>query len=91
MQLNDAILLGILITRCWLHRALLSHAHLQSVFIIGAIVRRQQELLGVQRHSTLLLPVTLVGECLDYLMRTIYLDGYCKAFLGAHSLDRYFW
>ena len=46
-QLNDAILLGTFITKRWLHRALLSDAHLQSVFIIGAIVRRQQELLGV--------------------------------------------
>ena len=69
--------------------ALLSHAHLQSVFIIGAIVRRQQELLGV-RHPTLLLRVTWVGECLDYLLRTIYLEGCCKAVLGAPSLDRYF-
>ena len=73
--------------RRWLHRALLSHAHLQSVFIIGAIVRRQQEL-GVQCHPTLLLPVTRVGECLDYLLRTIYLEGCCKI---VNSLDRYFW
>ena len=52
---------------------MLSHAHLQSVVIIGAIVRRQQELLRVQRHPTLLFLVTWVGECLDYLLRTIYL------------------
>ena len=79
-----------MITRRWLHRALLSQAHLQYVFIIGAIVRRQQELLRVQRHPSILLPVTWVGECLDYLMRTIYFEGCCKAVLGEHSLDRYF-
>ena len=70
--------------------ALLSHAHLQSVVIIGAIVRRQQELLGVHRHPTLLLPVTWVGECFYYLLRIIYLEGCCTAVLGAPSLDRYF-
>ena len=53
-QLNDAILLYILIAQRWLQRALLSHAHLQSVFTIGAIVRRQQELLGVHRFPTLI-------------------------------------
>ena len=67
-QLNDAILLDILITKCWLHRALLSHAHLHSCFVIGAIVRRQQEVIGVHRYPALLLPVTWVRECLDNLL-----------------------
>ena len=64
----------------------MSHAHLQSVFIIGAIVRRQQEFLGVHRYPTLLLPVTWVRKCLDYLMQTIYLEECCKAILGVPSL-----
>ena len=71
LQLNDAILLDILIKSCWLHWALLSHSHLQSVLIFGAIVNVQQELLGVHRYPTLLPPVTWVRECLDYLLRTI--------------------
>ena len=67
-QLNDAILLDILISKHWLHRALLSHAHLQSVFIIGAIVHRQQDLVGEHHLPALLLPVTCVRECLDHLL-----------------------
>ena len=90
MTLYIYILLDILITRCFVHRDLLSHTHLQSVFIIGSIILRQQELLGVHLYPTLLLVVTWVRECLDYLLRTIYLEGCCKAVLGAPSLDRYF-
>ena len=34
--------------------------------------------------------MTCVGECLDYHLRTIYLEGCCKAVLAAPSLDCYF-
>ena len=71
-QSNDAILLDILITKCWLHMALLSHTHLQSVLIM-AIDRWQQKLIGINRYPALLLPVTLVSECLDHLLWTIYI------------------
>ena len=39
---------------------------------------RQQELLRIHRYPTLLVPVPWVRECLDYLLRTIYLEGCCK-------------
>ena len=67
-KLNDAILLDILINNRWLHRALLSHARLQSGFIIIAIVRRQQELLDFHRFPALLLPGTWIRECLDHIL-----------------------
>ena len=67
-QLNDPILLDILISQCRIHWALLSHTHLQSAFIIGAIVRRQQELLVLHHYPALLLPMTWVKECLDHLL-----------------------
>ena len=47
----------------------LFNAHLQSAFTIGAIVRRQQELLVVHRYPAL------------HLMQTIYLVWYCIAVL----------
>ena len=71
-QLNDAIHLYILISQCRIHRAWLLSTCLQSTFIIGAIVRRQQELLVVHRYSALLLPVTgsesvLITSCGPYI------------------------
>ena len=80
-QLNDAILLDILIFQCRIHRAWLLNAHLQSAFFIGAIVRRQQELLVVHRYPALLLPVTRIRECLDHLLWAIYLVRCCIAVL----------
>ena len=79
-KLNDPILLDILITQCRIHRAWLLNTHLQSALIIGAIVRRQQELLVVHRYPSLL-PVTWIQECLDHLMWTIYLVWCCIAVL----------
>ena len=70
-------------------RAWLLSAHHQSTFIIGAIVRRQQELLVVHRYPALLLPVTWIWECLDHIMWTIYVAWCCVALLWVPSLDRY--
>ena len=69
------------------HRAWLSHDHLHSAFIIGAIVRRQQELLCVHRYPAHLLPLTWVRGCIDHLLRTIYLVWCCIAVLVAPPLD----
>ena len=58
--------------------------------ITSAIVRREEELLGGHHYPTHLLPVTWVRKCLDYLLRTICLEGCYKAVLGEPSLDHYF-
>ena len=63
----------------------MSHTPLQCVFIIGAIVRWQQELL--MKLSSNLLTLTHIRECLDNLLRTIYLIWCYIAILGVPSLD----